>query len=97
MSGANFKAELFSKYYLRLIKNAGIEGYSLWVSEMEENSFPQLPVFQDKNLLVAIGFYKNEAEYYAKQKQMEVSDNAELKDKMMDTITTKSTLIIYPT
>lgn len=31
--------ELFSKSYLPLIKNAGIKDYSLWVSEMEENSF----------------------------------------------------------
>jgi NIPSNAP. len=37
--------KLFSENYLPLIKNAGIKDYSLWVSEMEENTFPQLPVF----------------------------------------------------
>jgi hypothetical protein len=29
----------------------------------EENSYPDLPVFQDKDLLVSIAFYKSRKEY----------------------------------
>lgn len=88
--------ELFSKDYLPLVENAGIKDYSLWESELEENNFPQLPVFQDKNLLVAISFFQDEEEYREKQKQLEASISADLKDRMMDVITTKNSLVIYP-
>lgn len=40
-------------------------GTTFWVSEMTENDFPQLPVFQDENLLAAITNYKNEDEHRA--------------------------------
>jgi len=45
----------FAKYYLPAFKVAGIENYTLWVSEMGKNDFPRLPVFQDGNLLVVTG------------------------------------------
>jgi hypothetical protein len=42
-------------------------GASVWVSEMTENDFPQLPVIQDGNLLAVITNYKNEEEYAAQE------------------------------
>jgi hypothetical protein len=56
-----------------------------------------LPVFQDKNLLVQITFYKNESEYKAKIKDVESKMNDELKSEMADLVTIKNTLIVHPT
>ncbi|MGE5644106.1 MAG: hypothetical protein ACM3Y8_13930, partial [Byssovorax cruenta] len=60
------------------------------------NDFPALPVFQDKNLLVAITFSNDEAEYQAKQIQLESRLTPELMDEMMDLVTIHNRLVGYP-
>ena len=84
----------FAKYYLPAFKRAGIENYTLWVSEMEKNDFPQLPVFQDGNLLVAITFYNDEAEYHEMQKLFNAGLSEDVKAEMQDIITIKNTLVL---
>jgi hypothetical protein len=97
---ANTKLEklisFFSQHYIPLSRKAGIEKSTIWVSELTENDFPALPVFQDKNLLVIITFYKEEADYKSKQAQLESQLTLALKDQMTDLVTTKSTQILYP-
>jgi hypothetical protein len=82
--------------YLSILKNVGVEDITFWVSETRDNEFPQLPVFQDKNLLVSIGFYENESVYLSKMKAIDAQMNDLLKTEMMDLVTTKSTIILYP-
>jgi hypothetical protein len=62
--------ELISTAYIPFLKNLDIHSITLWISEMSENEFPALPVFQDKNLLVSITTYKDENEYQTKQQQI---------------------------
>jgi hypothetical protein len=84
----------FAKYYLPAFKRAGIENYTLWASEMEQNDFPQLPVFQDANLLVAITFYKDAVEYREKLKLVNASFSEDVKAELQDIITIKNTLVV---
>jgi quinol monooxygenase YgiN len=88
---------LFSENYIHVLKDIGFENYTLWVSELIENDFPKLPVFQDKNLLVAFSFYANEKEYQAKQKLVEAVLSKEVKAAFQDIVTIKSSLILYST
>jgi len=85
--------DLFNTSYLPFLKTLNIENISLWISEMSENDFPRLPVFQDKNLLVTITGYKDEKEYQAKQKEIKAMP-AGLKDSMLEIITTHSNLVL---
>jgi hypothetical protein len=84
----------FGHVYIPLLRTTRIEQNTFWVSELMENDFPALPVFQDKNLLVAITFYNDEAEYQAKHIQLESQLTPELKDEMMDLVTTQNRLVI---
>jgi hypothetical protein len=97
---ANSKLEkligLFNEKYNSALTKAGVNTM-FWTSELTENDFPRLPVFQDKNLLVGITFYKDEAEYRQKLKLISSSVDADLSDELNDTITTQNTIILYPT
>jgi hypothetical protein len=84
----------FAKYYLPAFKTSGIENYTLWVSETQKNNFPRLPVFQDSNLLVAITFYNDEAEYHEKQKLVNAGFSEDVKADLQDIITIKNTLVV---
>jgi hypothetical protein len=86
----------FSLFYLPTLKRVGIEDYTLWVAEPQENDFPTLPVFQDKNLLVVITFYKDEPDYRKKQELIDSALSDEVKAGMLDIVTTKNSLILYP-
>ena len=86
----------FGRVYIPLLRTTEIEQNTFWVSELMENDFPALPVFQDKNLLVAITFYNDEAEYQAKQIQLESRLTPELMDEMMDLVTIHNRLVGYP-
>ena len=86
---------LFNSAYVPFLKTLDIHNSSLWVSEMSENDFPRLPAFQDKNLLLTITTYKDENEYEIKQKQIN-SMMTELRNSMLELITTQSNLILYP-
>jgi hypothetical protein len=87
----------FAKGYLPALKEAGVDKYSLWISEFGENDFPRLPVFQDKNLLVMITYYKDELEYTEKMKAVESKLEENLKGDLQNIITLKNTWILYPT
>ncbi|MGI8580901.1 MAG: hypothetical protein ACR2KX_01810 [Chitinophagaceae bacterium] len=98
---ANTKLELlkklFANSFLPLLKKIGINDYTLWVSESEPNDFLQLPVFQDKNLLVMIRHFKNELDYSEATKIIDTKMSEALKSDLQDAITIKNTLILYPT
>lgn len=86
--------DLFNKSYIPFLKTVNIENTTLWISEMQENDFSRLPVFQDKNLLVQITNYKNEEEFKAKQKLINQM-TADLKNSMQELITTQSNLLLF--
>lgn len=89
--------EFVKKKYVAILHTSKIENTSFWTSETAPNDFTALPVFQDKNLLVQITFYKNELEYQIKMKDAAARMDDELKSEMADLVTIKNTLIIYPT
>ncbi|MEP6705600.1 MAG: hypothetical protein ABJB34_12405, partial [Acidobacteriota bacterium] len=89
--------EFVRNKYFPLFSKAKAANTSFWVSETTPNDFPALPVFQDKNLLVQITFYKNELEYQSELKTEDSKMNDELSTEMHDLVTIKNTLIIYPT
>lgn len=84
---------LFDTTYIPFLKKINVEDITFWVSEMSENDFPKLPVFQDKNLLVSITHFKDENEYKARQKEI---DNmpADLKKSIRELVTTQNKWIL---
>jgi hypothetical protein len=86
---------LFNSSYVPFLKTLGIDDITLWVSEMSENDFPRLPVFQDKNLLLTITIYTDETEYQIKQKQINSMPVA-LKNSMLELITIQTNLLLCP-
>jgi hypothetical protein len=89
--------DFFKKKYTAILNASKIENASFWTSETTQNDFTGLPVFQDKNLLVQITFYKNELEYQNKLKEVDSKMNDEIKSEWADLVTIKNTLVIYPT
>jgi hypothetical protein len=87
----------FARSYAPLLKQCGISNYSLWTCEPEPNDFPRLPVFQDKNLLVVITFYKDESTYLLAMKRLKSKMSESVKADLQDAVTIKNTLILYPT
>jgi hypothetical protein len=88
--------ELIRHCYLPAMRNAGIEKISFWISEDEQNTFLQLPVFQDGNLVLSIAFYKSEIDYRAKKARTEKLLTAMDKEDLADAITLHRTEIVYP-
>ncbi|HEV7893854.1 MAG TPA: NIPSNAP family protein [Pyrinomonadaceae bacterium] len=88
--------EFFKSKYLPLLKSNDVSTTS-WVSELTENDFPGLPVFQDKNLLVTITPFKDEAEYQLKLKQINADPNQKVMTELMEIVTTKTTVVLHPT
>lgn len=86
---------LFHTSYLPFLKTLNINNITIWISEMSENDFPRLPVFQDKNLLLTITTYKDENDYQVKQEKINSMPN-DLKRAMQELITTQSNLVLYP-
>lgn len=88
--------EFFRSKYISFLKSNDISTTS-WVSELTENDFPALPVFQDKNLLVTITPFKDEAEYRLKSKQINAESNQKILTELREIVTTKTTVILHPT
>src|SRR5918998_118568 len=88
--------EFFKSKYLPFLKSNDI-ATTPWFSELTENDFPGLPVFQDKNLLVTITPFKGEGEYRLKLKQMNADSNQKLLTELREIVTTKTTVILHPT
>ncbi len=86
----------YNKEYFPILQSLGMQT-TLWVSEIAVNDFPQLPVFQNKDLLATITFYKNESEYKTLKKQikMEIKKHQNLSIKMQDIITTHEELLLH--
>ncbi|MFZ1799654.1 MAG: hypothetical protein WAU24_07285 [Chitinophagaceae bacterium] len=86
----------YNNHYLVILRSLGIET-TLWVSEMGENDFPQLPVFQNKDLLATITFYKNENEYniLSKKIKLEIKKHSNLRVMMQDIITTHEEILLH--
>jgi hypothetical protein len=89
--------EFMKTKYSGMLDKEVLGNTSLWISEMTPNDFTALPVFQDRNLLVRITFYKNELEYQEKIKSVDSKMDDALKAEMADLVTIQHTLIIYPT
>jgi hypothetical protein len=86
----------FSRVYIPVFRTLEIGPSTFWVSELRENDFPALPVFQDKNLLVMITFYNDEAESQARQIALESRLTSELRDEMVELVTIHNCLVGYP-
>ena len=83
--------------YDPVIRASGVQDVSYWISEQATNDFPDLPLYQDKNLLVTISFYENEQAYEDATKKIHASMSEETRNEMLGIVTTKTTLILYPT
>ena len=79
------------------MRAAGVNNISYWVSEPEPNNYPDLPVFQDKNLLVSISIFKDEKTYRSISENVVKSMGTELMYEMLRIVTTKTTWVLYPT
>ena len=88
---------VFATRYIPLLHSCGINDMSCWVSELQENDFPALPVFQDRNLLLTFSFYKDELTYLEEQKKIESNMQEDLRADMQDAVTLHHSLILYPT
>ena len=80
-----------------IVRTAGVRNISYWISELTPNDYPDLPAFQDKNLLVCISFYQSETEYNTVLQKVQSNLTDDLKFEMLGYITTKTTIILYPT
>jgi hypothetical protein len=89
--------EFMTAKYDRLLDKEQKANTSFWISEPTHNDFPALPVFQDKNLLVRITFYKSEADHHTKMTGIDSKMTDELKTEMADLVTIKTTLVLTPT
>jgi len=83
--------DLFNEAWMPLLASNNIYP-SLWISEMEENKFPRLPVFQDKNLLVSFTSFYDKKEYEAAYAHCSIPPA--LHDAMQSLITTQSRLLL---
>jgi quinol monooxygenase YgiN len=88
--------DFVSKTYLQAYKTFHVGQISFWVSELAENDFPKLPVFQDKNLLVSIAHYKDEAEFKKVTEQIVRSLTPAQRNEFDDVATKTEALILYP-
>jgi len=89
--------KLYTSAYREQMGAAGFSRLSLWTSELRENDFPQLPVFQDPNLLVVISFFASEAEYHAAMSKLNASLSKDQKADFDDTVTIHNTWVLHPT
>lgn len=83
--------------YDPVLRASGINNVSYWISEQAINDYPDLPVYQDKNLLVTISFYENEQAYEDASKKIYASMSEEIRNEMLGIVPTKTTLVLHPT
>jgi hypothetical protein len=94
--GLDTLISFFQNKYKPYLQAKGISNSTLWISELSPNDFPSLPVIQDKKLLVAITFYKDEEEYQSTQK-ITGRGAPLLQNNLLKLIKGKQTLVVYPT
>jgi hypothetical protein len=88
---------LFGQSCLPVREKSGFQDYTVWTSEMQANDFPQLPVFQNKDLLVVISHFPDEAAYRRALQRAQEGLSAALRIELEDTITVMDTWILHPT
>lgn len=91
----NRLVDFLNKEYIPLLNQWGINSTTFWVSEMEENDFPRLPVYQSENLLIVITSYRSEQEYESTLNRLNAA-NKELVICMEELVKDKKSLILYP-
>ncbi|HEV8593229.1 MAG TPA: NIPSNAP family protein [Pyrinomonadaceae bacterium] len=87
---------LIRNEYVPFLNSKNLPTPTLFVSELSENKFPQLPAFQDTNLLVAMTAFENEQTYRSKIARIDSPEPA-MKNKMLGLITTHSRLVLHST
>ncbi len=88
--------DFFQAEYLPFLKASGIDEPTLWVSEMQENDFPRLPVIQDKSSLVSLTYFDDEADYQLKLQQTHFNSFGS-KSPMQELVRSKESLVLYST
>ena len=83
--------------YDPVLRASDVENISYWISELSHNDYPDLPVYQDKNLLVTITFYDHEEAYHQTMKKIQAAMGEETKNELLGIITNKTSTILYPT
>lgn len=86
--------DLFNTEYILLFNKWDINA-TLWVSELEENDFPRLPVYQDENLLVVITSCNAELEYESTLDKFQTS-NKSTAIRIKELAKHKTSLVLYP-
>ncbi|WP_276502327.1 hypothetical protein [Terrimonas pollutisoli] len=87
--------QLFNKEWIPLHALENITNITLWISEMGENDFPRLSVYQFEDLLIVITHYKNEKEYQFRLNHLNAF-HSELVNAVAGKITDKKSIILYP-
>lgn len=87
----------FQSKYDSVLRRAGVSERSYWVSEMQPNNYPDLTIFQDKNLFLMISFFKNENEYESIQGNLKKLLTKEIREEMKQIVTTKTSWLLTPT
>lgn len=87
--------EFISDKYEPFLRRHGVEEVSFWASELEENDFPRLPVFQDENLVVAIKSFEDDRDYRSKTEALRKA-GAAIEDELDTLIDVKRVLILHP-
>ena len=87
--------EFISDKYEPFLRRHGVEEVSFWASELEENDFPRLPVFQDENLVVAIKSFEDDRDYRSKTEALRKA-GAAIEDELDTLIDLKRVLILHP-
>jgi hypothetical protein len=83
--------------YDPVLQASNVENISYWISEQAINEYIDLPVYQDKNLLVTISFYENEEAYKNTLKKINATMSGETRNELLGIVTTKNSLVLYPT
>jgi hypothetical protein len=84
--------EFFKTSYATEMEKAGCKQSSYWIATNEANSYPDLPVFQDKEMLVSIAFYKNKKEY----EQVLSRIPAAVKDELERNVAVHTRMYLFP-
>jgi hypothetical protein len=84
--------EFFKISYVTEMEKAGCKQSSYWIAMNEDNSYPSLPVYQDKEMLVSIAFYKNKEEY----EQVLSKIPAAVRDDLVRNVAVHTKLVLFP-
>ena len=80
----------FQRDFVRNLKKSTSADVTLWRSELSENDFPKLPVFQYENLLAVICGFENKADHQSNLDKFALQVN-----ESKNLITKKESLIVY--